>query len=51
MVIAVKAVMVKSKIAQENQCLIERADEEFLCDLYFYSDIHDRVDSWYWRNT
>ena len=51
MVIAVKAVMAKSKIAQENQCLIERAGEEFLRDLHFYSDINDRFDSLYRRNT
>ncbi len=44
MVIAVKAVMAKSKIAQENQCLIERAGVDFLRDLYFHSDIHDRPD-------
>ena len=51
MVIAVAAVMAKSKIAQENQCLIERAGVEFLRDLYFYSDFHDHLDSLYRRNT
>ena len=51
MVVAVKAVMAKSKIAQENQCLIERAGVEFLCDLHFYADIHDRFDSLHRRIT
>lgn len=51
MVIVVKAVMAKSIIAPENQCLIERADEEFLRDLRFHSDIDDRFDSLLRRNT
>ena len=44
MVVVVKVVMAKSKIVQENQCLIERAGVEFFSDLHFYSDIHDRLD-------
>ncbi len=44
MVLVVKVVMAKSKIAQENQLLIEKAGTEFLRDLYFSSDIYDHFD-------